>query len=211
MLGAVVVASGITTAIVLSGSDNDRVRTSPAATQPTAAAAIVSGAAQQLQTLLQHAQASTYHATYSVAGDAKALGGVQTIDVWHAPPNVREDTALTSGTTTVRTETLSDGQTGQACRQTTGAWTCTPLSAAEAAQAGGFATQIIASLAGGQVAVSTETISGSPAQCFAVAAGAKVCVDAHGIPVLIADADVRYERTALETKIESGAFTPPTG
>ncbi|HVU74029.1 MAG TPA: hypothetical protein VHE83_13780 [Mycobacteriales bacterium] len=209
--GGVVVVGGVVAGVLLSDSNNHRSSGQPSAAQ-SGTGVVVSGAAGQLQQLLHRAEQRAYHATYSVTGGAKVVGTL-TIEVWHAAPSAREDTVVANGTSTARTETLTDGKSGETCRRTDGPWTCTPLPAADAAEAGGVATRIVASLAGHQVAVSTETVSGEPAQCFAVAeaGGPKVCVDSHGIPLLLSDADVTYLRTALSTEVDAAVFTPPSG
>ncbi len=188
----------------------------PSKAQPNSLApqAVTTVGGQALLSTLRTGEAATYHVAFKVVGDAKQIGGTLTLEIWQAPPETREDTVLVRDGTTTRAESFSSSKSGHLCTQSgSGAWTCRTLSAAEAADAGaaGILTSISGEISGHGVSMRKQTIDGYSATCFTVQTSEQpeLCATADGIPVLIADNEVRYQLVSLSNSVSSSEFTLP--
>jgi hypothetical protein len=171
------------------------------------AGAVVSAGGRQLVSLLKTGEGATFHAIYRVVGPA--ANGTQALEIWQAPPRVREDTSLSLSGHTAKTESFTEGSVTHLCIQRDGGpWGCTR----SAVDPNNVVSSLTGQVAGQPVAVSDTTIGNRKVRCFAIgssAGGLQLCATAAGIPVLIASANVRYELVTLDSSVNSSSFSPP--
>jgi hypothetical protein len=184
-------------------------------TAPISPNAVTTVGGQALLNTIRTGQGTTYHATYKVVGDAKVIGGTLSLEVWQAPPQAREDTVLVQNGVTSHTESFTSPTSGHLCTQmNTKPWSCHAVAATQAASggAGGMISSISDEISGHGVAMHKQTIDGRAVTCFTVQVGAnpELCADTNGVPVLIADSDVRYELSTLSESVSASAFSLPT-
>jgi hypothetical protein len=71
---------------------------------------------------------------------------------------------------------------------------------------------VTAATAGQTVVVSDTKMGGRDVRCFDIGAGPnalKLCATLNGIPVLISNAEVRYELATIDSTVQPSAFNPP--
>jgi hypothetical protein len=184
-------------------------------TAPISPNAVTTVGGQALLNTIRTGQGTTYHATYKVVGDAQEIGGTLSLEVWQSPPQAREDTVLVQNGVTSHTESFTSPSSGHLCTQMNAKpWTCRSVAATQAVSggAGGMISSISDEISGHGVSMRKQTIDGRAVTCFTVQVGAnpELCADTNGVPVLIADSDVRYELSTLSESVSASAFSLPT-
>lgn len=159
--------------------------------------------ARQLFALLQTGEQSTWHATYAVTG---VPGETLRLEVWQAPPQLREDVVRTASGHTEHSSTYvgSDG-THLCVQQDAAMWACQKV----ATDPNDIVSSVTAGLAGQSVAVSDASIGGRQVTCFAASTGARICATSGGIPVLVANAQVSYTLASLSSSVSGSSFRLP--
>lgn len=159
---------------------------------------------RQMLALLTTGEQTTFHAVYKVTG---AVGAGLTLEIWQAPPLLREDVVRTAGGHTVHSTTLigADKSTQLCIQQDGGKWTCQHV----ATDPNDIVSTAASTIAGQSVSVTSETIGGRKATCFAAGGGTRLCGMANGIPVLIGNGQVSYELVSLNMSADHSAFNAP--
>jgi hypothetical protein len=170
---------------------------------------LVSGGGGEMLALLKAGQSVTFHATFHAAN----VPGSLDFEVWQAPPRLREDTVRTADGHTDRTATITDNKATSFCTQhDNAAWSCHPVASSTTVGIAAIEASVTAATTGQSVAVSDSNIGGRKVRCFDVGAGPdalRLCATLNGIPVLISNANVRYELGTLDSRVPASSFTPP--
>ncbi len=171
--------------------------------------------AGRLRALLVAGTKVTYHATYTLtSSDPSAEGGTVGIEVWRQPPLERQDTKIVApGNPTQNQEAFQLAGGLLTCIQaTSGPWSCSSYSKAEASGADAIVQQITKSLADDYVTGTNGVVAAMSAKCYNVANKSSVlsiCVSLQGIPLEVTDGTNTLVVTELDHTVAKSLFVPP--
>jgi hypothetical protein len=178
--------------------------------------ALLSEPAKELEALAATSRAGRYHVGFEVTGDGLAPDvTAATAEVWRDGDRVRQDTAQTSGSGAQKSQTFS-GPTGvvQCLETATEPPSCTQL--ATSPDAADDLVSGIESLVrtGAPVTARDDTVLGSPARCFEVAAEDRTragagCFPSEGVPVRLVTPHFTVMAVVADTAVEDATFAPP--
>jgi hypothetical protein len=174
---------------------------------------LLSGGGGQMLSLLKTGRQQTFHATFHAVTTPAKPGDSLDFEVWQAPPHLREDTVHSADGQIDRTASLTDNKQTTFCTQHPGAaWSCHPVASTATVGISAIEASVTEATSGQAVAVSDTKMGGRSVRCFDIGAGPgalKLCATLNGIPVLITNANVRYELSTLDSHVSSSSFTPP--
>jgi hypothetical protein len=190
-----------------SGDGNDGATSSPSP-RP------VTEEGRALTSLVEEAQALTYHATYRIGGEQPEEGSIS-VEFWRKGDRIRLDQELRSEDRTVRSSGFRlAGQTIGCVREGEAPWRCTTVDQPRPSPGVAIADPLIGGLVDdlsrADLTVGTEEIDGRQARCYKAADPSReVCVTGEGIAVRVGTPQSRLELAELERDVEDSVFDPP--
>jgi hypothetical protein len=207
---ALAIAGVVALIVVLNRGGDDKV---PSTLVPPSPGQVLDASGAQLATLLTSARDHTFHARYTVRGDAKLLGGTLGLEWWNTKGHSRIDTTRAQSGKTIKTASFVNGTDGASCQKVdSGAWSCRRIEVPGLGDPNGMIATLTAELSGRPITERAGKVQGHDALCFHVSGGTEpidVCTNADGVLLRNASAKVTYEADSLDSDVPDSIFTTP--
>jgi hypothetical protein len=157
--------------------------------------------ARELVALADQGRQVTFHAVYEQRGGDR-------FEVWTDGVDVREETTPAEGE---RRLLLRLGEEAVDCVEDDDGWTCEePTEPSSGVQ--GRIEQLVADLAGAEVAPRDGTIAGTDVRCFAITTAEgplEICLTMAGVLARLEAGDARLELVSLDDEVDDDVFEVP--